>query len=73
MTENAATRAQQSDRYGIDLYPSCPRCGNLCGRLAVVCADCGARLKPTENDLRLARMNAARPREDTEATPGDGA
>jgi tRNA(Ile2) C34 agmatinyltransferase TiaS len=27
-----------------DHFPSCPRCGNLCGRLAVRCADCGARL-----------------------------
>lgn len=25
-------------------YPSCPHCGNLCGRLARVCADCGAFL-----------------------------
>jgi predicted amidophosphoribosyltransferase len=38
-----------------DHYPTCPRCGNLCGRLAVICADCGARLKPTPEDLKILR------------------
>jgi hypothetical protein len=29
-----------------DLSPACPRCGNLCDPLAIVCAECGARLYP---------------------------
>lgn len=34
-----------------DHSPSCPQCGNLCGRLARICADCGAFLyEPNLND-----------------------
>jgi len=32
-------------------YPICPGCGSLCGRLARICADCGAFLyEPTRED-----------------------
>lgn len=31
-----------SDLTGV--YPVCPHCGELCGRLARICADCGALL-----------------------------
>ena len=72
----AAMRAARHAAVTDDNFPACPRCGNLCGRLAIVCADCGARLKPTENDLRDAAdhgkvsRNAAPPREDTSPTEG---
>lgn len=65
-SDTAARRQRQDDRNALDRYPACPRCSNLCGLLAVVCADCGARLRPTEFDLRDAQavgsaaMQAAR-------------
>lgn len=58
-------------------YPACPSCGNLCGRLAQVCADCGALLfVDTSLHARLQsrgvkdRRKAAEQREDAEARKG---
>lgn len=75
--DNANYRAFALEMSSSDRYPVCPKCGNLCGVLAVVCADCGARLKPTESDLRLAREHgkiAGMPSADdaTEATREQG-
>lgn len=44
MPDFAALRALRGDLAEPDHYPTCPICGNLCGRLARVCVDCGARL-----------------------------
>jgi hypothetical protein len=44
-----------------DHYPTCPRCGSLCGVLAEVCADCGERLYPSAGELEAARRQAAEP------------
>jgi hypothetical protein len=59
-------------------YPTCPHCGEVCGRLARVCADCGAYLyEPTPSD-RLERRElveqafAALRREYTNPTKGQG-
>jgi hypothetical protein len=60
----------------MSFYLTCPHCGNLCGRLARVCADCAGYLyEPTETD-RLERQElieeglAALRREDTQTTKG---
>lgn len=37
-------RAKGWDAVTPDQFPSCPHCGNLCGKLARVCYDCGAHL-----------------------------
>lgn len=60
MPRNAALDAAASDRIQPDHYPACPRCGNLCGVLAVICADCGARLylEPEDRYPRLRRREA---------------
>lgn len=42
--DNALDAARRLDHWLPDHFPSCPRCGNLCGRLARVCAGCGTRL-----------------------------
>jgi hypothetical protein len=36
-------------------YPTCPHCGNLCGRLARLCSDCGAFLYEPNLDDRVIR------------------
>ena len=36
-------------------YPVCPDCGNLCGRLARLCHDCGAYLFEPDPDDRAIR------------------
>jgi len=46
--DNAAYRAHARESVTPDHFPTCPRCGELCGKLAIICADCGARLKLTE-------------------------
>lgn len=51
-TETAAWRQEAADRGTDDHYPSCPYCGNLCGLLAVICVDCGTRLKLSDDELR---------------------
>ena len=51
---SASHLAKVNDCAALDHLPTCPSCGNLCGMLAEICADCGARLKPTEADLRIA-------------------
>lgn len=63
MPRNAALDAAASDRIQPDHYPACPRCGNLCGVLARVCVDCGARLYPEPKaELALEDVSAARER-----------
>ena len=59
--DSAAYRAHAREMASSDRYPVCPACGNLCGVLARICADCGARLHPTEADLRLARESGKMP------------
>lgn len=68
--DNAARRAERRNGVSPDHFPTCPRCGNLCGRLAVICADCGARLKPTDNELpALARNGRIDAMTATDETP----
>lgn len=55
--DTAAMRAERSDHVAADHYPVCPSCGNLCGLLARICADCHAPLMATEADLRAAAEN----------------
>lgn len=56
MSDTADRRAARSDAYALDHFPTCPHCGNLCGRLASKCADCGAQLYPSH--LALQRLEA---------------
>ena len=77
MSDTAARRAHRADFYALDGYPTCPRCFNICGRLASKCADCGAELFPSH--LALSRLGelgssamrrrriAAQVREDSQA------
>ena len=45
MTRNDAEQTARSlDAMAPDHYPTCPNCGDLCGMLAVICVECGARL-----------------------------
>jgi len=44
MVKTARQYADALDLILGDHFPTCPRCGNLCGRLARVCVDCGCRL-----------------------------
>jgi len=57
-----------------DSFPTCPQCGNLCGKLARLCADCGAFLYAPNSDDRMIREmlhpQAAPRREDTHPTKG---
>jgi ribosomal protein L32 len=55
--DSAANRAKRHDHVMPDHYPVCPSCGNLCGRLARICADCGVSLMATPGDLRDAAAN----------------
>ncbi len=41
-------RARRHEAVTGDHFPACPRCGDLCGRLAQVCAECGTRLYDAE-------------------------
>ncbi len=75
--DNAARKARAADLATCDHFPSCPHCGEACGRLARVCADCGSFLyEPTPEDRNMKRdiavwrrlWMAAPEREDTEAT-----
>lgn len=43
--------ARRTDLLALDHYPECPACGDPCGRLAEVCAACGASLWVSELDL----------------------
>lgn len=66
MTETARTRQRANDALSLDRFPSCPHCGNLCGKLARVCYDCGAHLfQDVTNDGRR-RLTAE------DATPTKG-
>lgn len=77
MTDTAASRQRANDLNALDHFPTCPHCGNLCGRLATKCADCGCALYPPHVTLQLAtgvgsgamrrRRLAAQVREDQEA------
>lgn len=55
MTTTAAGRAAQDNGLAPDHFPACPHCGNLCGKLARLCADCGAFLYHPTADDRLVR------------------
>lgn len=78
--ETAARRQAQDDRNALDHFPVCPGCGDLCGVLAQVCANCKAQLYSTDLDLAniaavglqamRRRRLAALVREDTEARNG---
>jgi hypothetical protein len=74
VTETAGIRARRDDLGALDHYPTCPRCGDLCGRLARICVECGAELFASPVDLADAQavgshaMNAAPKRDDTPAT-----
>lgn len=75
VTTNARLDADRLDARQLDRYPVCPQCGNVCGLLAYVCADCQTRLRPTAAELhtiaadaKIRRMNAALERE-AMATP----
>lgn len=75
--DNADYRAFAREMASPDRYPVCPSCQNLCGVLAIICADCGATLKATPADLKLAaehgRLNVMPSSdEDTEATREKG-
>ena len=70
--------SRQLERATPDHLPTCPHCGNLCGRLATKCADCGCALYPPHVTLQLAtevgsasmarrRRIAAQVREDAKA------
>lgn len=50
-----------------DHYPTCPRCGNLCGRLAARCADCHAKLY--ELDSHAADRLSSTPMQRPTSTP----
>jgi len=41
---NARALADATDALQPDHFPACPNCGNLCGKLARICVDCGWRL-----------------------------
>ena len=41
---NARTDHAAADLAMRDHFPTCPRCGDLCGRMAYRCSDCGAKL-----------------------------
>ena len=62
MPQNAALDAAASDRIQPDHYPACPRCGNLCGVLARICVDCGARLYTETAAPEREAMQATRER-----------
>lgn len=40
-----------------DHYPTCPRCGDLCGKLARICVSCGARLILSAGDREQLGLN----------------
>ena len=73
MTDRATDR-RRGDLLAPDRYPTCPACGNLCGKLARICADCGAQLFASEVDLANAKrvgsaaMTAAPKRDATTPT-----
>jgi ribosomal protein L32 len=60
MGDDAASK-RSHEQVTSDHYPSCPRCGNICGVAATKCWECGARLLPTLGDYLLAgeRSSAA--------------
>jgi predicted amidophosphoribosyltransferase len=58
--------AHEHDSWLPDHLPTCPHCGNLCGKLAQVCYDCGARLYDTHTNDGRRRLTA----EDTQPTKG---
>jgi hypothetical protein len=69
--------SHSTDALSLDRYPSCPQCGNICGRLARLCADCGAFLyEPdlTDHVLRdkLHRDSASRAKRREDVTPTEG-
>jgi predicted amidophosphoribosyltransferase len=60
------------NRRSPDSFPCCPHCGNLCGKLARLCADCGSFLyEPNAGDRFIRAMLHAAPKgEDTTPTKG---
>jgi hypothetical protein len=59
-----------------DHEPTCPRCGDLCPRLARICAGCGAQLyeslRAADRPVSVPRMTAP-PREDMPPANGSAA
>lgn len=66
----ASWRAMHDDVTTGDHYPTCPRCGDLCGVLAAICVNCGCRLRLSDVESRAMQPNAAEHREDL--PPADG-
>jgi hypothetical protein len=64
--DSASYRQLATDRNAPDHLPACPRCGNLCGVMAVICVDCGSRLYLDDDHLPIPRLG----REDVQATKG---
>lgn len=63
-SDTASYKYRAHEAVTADSMPACPRCGNLCGRLARICVDCGAKLY---DDLFV---QAAPRREETQTTEG---
>lgn len=63
-------RTEPRDRISPDHYPECPKCHDICGRLARVCASCGTALFDPRDAVGVESpvMNAAPKREDSPAT-----
>lgn len=46
---------RQVDEKREEQFLACPRCGDLCEDAYILCFECGARLLPTEHELKQLR------------------
>jgi predicted amidophosphoribosyltransferase len=66
---SAYDRTNITDGIAPDHYPTCPHCGNLCGKLARVCYDCGAHLYDDVTNAGRAKREDSSPHKEREDYP----